>query len=87
MKKPSLEDKLLAAQIEKAHQSLLQSPPSVQPQNKTVAEPEPKEKTVRVTVDMAESMHEALRYRIIKEKKTIREFILTLIQKELESES
>ncbi|MBL7815587.1 MAG: hypothetical protein JNL70_11265 [Saprospiraceae bacterium] len=83
MKKPSLEDKLLAAQIEKAHQTLLTPTPSVQIVQKTIVE-EPKEKNVRVTVDMPESLHESLKYRIIKEKKSIREFIILLIQKELE---
>ena len=83
MKKPSLEDKLLAAQIEKAHQTLLAPTPSVQTVQKVVVE-EVKEKNVRVTVDMPESLHESLKYRIIKEKKSIREFIILLIQKELE---
>jgi hypothetical protein len=83
MKKPSLEDKLMAAQIEKAHQSLLTPTPSVQTVQKAVVA-EVKEKNVRVTVDMPESLHESLKYRIIKEKKSIREFIILLIQKELE---
>ncbi len=90
MKKPSLEDKLMAAQIERAHQTLRAPTPSVQmPQivQKPVVVEEVKEKNVRVTVDMPESLHESLKYRIIKEKKTIREFILLLIQKELEQES
>lgn len=88
MKKPSLEDKLMAAQIERAHQTLLaptpavQTPPMVQ---KAAVVEEVKEKNVRVTVDMPESLHESLKYRIIKEKKTIREFILLLIQKELDN--
>ncbi len=89
MKKPSLEDKLMAAQIERAHQTLLAPTPSVQaPQTvqKAVVVEEIKEKNVRVTVDMPESLHESLKYRIIKEKKTIREFILLLIQKELDNE-
>ncbi len=87
MKKPSLEDKLMAAQIERAHQTLLTPTPSVpvpQMVQKAVVVEEIKEKNVRVTVDMPESLHESLKYRIIKEKKTIREFILLLIQKELE---
>ncbi len=87
MKKPSLEDKLMAAQIERAHQTLLTPTPSVpvpQTVQKAVVVEEVKEKNVRVTVDMPESLHESLKYRIIKEKKTIREFILLLIQKELE---
>jgi hypothetical protein len=86
MKKPSLEDKLMAAQIEKAHQSLLAPTPSVQTVQKAVVA-EVKEKNVRVTVDMPESLHESLKYRIIKEKKSIREFIILLIQKELEQEA
>lgn len=86
MKKPSLEDKLLAAQIEKAHQSLLSIPPSVPIATKAIVE-EPKEKNVRVTVDMPESLHESLKYRIIKEKKSIREFIILLLQKELEKDN
>jgi hypothetical protein len=86
MKKPSLEDKLMAAQIEKAHQSLLAPTPSVQTVQKAVVA-EIKEKNVRVTVDMPESLHESLKYRIIKEKKSIREFIILLIQKELEQEA
>lgn len=81
MKKPSLEDKLLAAQIEKAHQAIAQQ--STQPVQIEKKEVEIKEKNVRVTVDMPESMHEALKYRIIKEKKSIREFILMLLEKEL----
>ncbi len=83
MKKPSLVDKLLADQIEKAHQSLLAPTPSVQTLQQTIVEVV-KEKNVRVTVDMPESLHESLKYRIIKEKKSIREFIILLIQKELE---
>lgn len=86
MKKPSLEDKLMAAQIEKAHQTLLAPTPSVQTVQKAVVA-EVKEKNVRVTVDMPESLHESLKYRIIKEKKSIREFIILLIQKELEQEA
>jgi hypothetical protein len=86
MKKPSLEDKLMAAQIEKAHQTLLTPTPSVQTVQKAVVV-EVKEKNVRVTVDMPESLHESLKYRIIKEKKSIREFIILLIQKELEQEA
>jgi hypothetical protein len=86
MKKPSLEDKLMAAQIEKAHQTLLAPTPSVQTVQKAVVV-EVKEKNVRVTVDMPESLHESLKYRIIKEKKSIREFIILLIQKELEQEA
>ena len=86
MKKPSLEDKLMAAQIEKAHQTLLSPTPSVQTVQKAVVA-EIKEKNVRVTVDMPESLHESLKYRIIKEKKSIREFIILLIQKELEQEA
>jgi hypothetical protein len=91
MKKPSLEDKLMAAQIERAHQTLRTPTPSVQMpqivQKPVVVVEEVKEKNVRVTVDMPESLHESLKYRIIKEKKTIREFILLLIQKELEQDS
>lgn len=86
MKKPSLEDKLMAAQIEKAHQSLLTPTPSVTIAPKAIVVEEVKEKNVRVTVDMPESLHESLKYRIIKEKKSIREFIILLIQKELENE-
>ena len=89
MKKPSLEDKLMAAQIERAHQTLLAPTPSVQTaqmvQKAAVVE-EVKEKNVRVTVDMPESLHELVKYRIIKEKKSIREFIILLIQKELEQD-
>jgi hypothetical protein len=86
MKKPSLEDKLMAAQIERAHQTLLAPTPSVQTPIVVQKPIVVKEKNVRVTVDMPESLHESLKYRIIKEKKTIREFILLLIQKELDNE-
>lgn len=86
MKKPSLEDKMMAAQIEKAHQQLVTPPAIMQvspPPVKKIEAKKVKAKNIRMTIDMPESMHEALKYRIIRDKKTLKDFIIGLVEKEL----
>ena len=49
---------------------------------KVASKPAPKEKIVRITVDVNKTMHKAIKMKAMNEEVTIREYIIQLVEKD-----